>query len=785
MSKYDALDAHTQLEQTIAEDLKTALEKRSMKVIHRGTEGSHAPSGLPDIVASNKQIVLTFEPTKSRGAAQDRELNSIRAHLDQVKASHGQKRCYCVFVSPETSPRMLDGIRDHNQQRAKEGKSDHKILPLCFDALELWTTRLRESEADLYPVSAFIKLFDRHTEFIDDLRIRKLLLQNVFPTDAGLFEIVEREEIERDRRTLETLIKDLARMENHMRENGIAVAHAAIDTLIYLVFLKLYEEKRERDRFTNRLRSPEAFATYRQDSVDAQTRHRKRAIHKLFEDIKREGEFLTSQMFTEGDNLVDSVNDDFILDYVIPVLGKYNFLGTQIDALGAVYEVLALRAEKDVKVGQFFTPENVVRFMVKLAELDYKDMVLDPACGTGRFLIYAMNDMLDKVGRSDVRHKSKEKDQVRLHRLFGADIDPRIAKIAKMNMWIHGDGKSNIFGGSGYNGLTLHKHSFNGHDSFDNAFDVVLTNPPLGELNYQVIPFVDPEDGDSPEADLRMLLQKFERMPILPRKNLTAERLKAVRERIEVYGSELAELERQITEAEKEGVIQEWLRLSQSAGTKEEKARRRELQQVEAVKGHERLCSSARSKRKTIAQNESQAAELDAKIRTGQVEWEITGNTMKGGAMFLAAIWHYLKGNSYPDNPPEWRGGKVLIILDEGILNTDNYGPVRDFLRTHFYIKAIISLTRDTFVPISNTSTKTSILYAVKKTDPSAVQREPIFFGHVERVGLDTKGKVCVNDFEALLEKYSDFNHKVLTSYSGVEFRKERFLAQKFEGGSL
>lgn len=129
---------------------------------------------------------------------------------------------------------------------------------------------------------------------------------------------------------------------------------------------------------------------------------------------------------------------------------------------------------------------------------------------------------------------------------------------------------------------------------------MVLTNPPLGELNYQVIPFVDPEDGDSPEADLRLLLQKFERMPILPRKNLTAERLKAVRERIEVYRSELAELERQISETENESVIQEWLRLSRDVGTKEEKARRRELQQVEEVKAYEKLCSSARSKRKTI-----------------------------------------------------------------------------------------------------------------------------------------------------------------------------------------
>lgn len=55
----------------------------------------------------------------------------------------------------------------------------------------------------------------------------------------------------------------------------------------------------------------------------------------------------------------------------------------------------------------------------------------------------------------------------------------------------------------------------------------------------------------------------------------------------------------------------------------------------------------------------------------------------------------------------------------------------------------------------------------MKKTDPIAVQKEPIFFGHVERVGLDTKGKVCANDFEVLLEKYFDFKRKVLVSYLG------------------
>ena len=127
----------------------------------------------------------------------------------------------------------------------------------------------------------------------------------------------------------------------------------------------------------------------------------------------------------------------------------------------------------------------------------------------------------------------------------------------------------------------------------------------------------------------------------------------------------------------------------------------------------------------------------------------------------------------------------MLIILDEGILNTDDYRELRDFIRTHFYIKAVISLTRDTFVPISKTSTKTSVLYAVKKTDVDAVQKEPIFYAHVDKVGLSTKGKVCPNDLEPIMRKYFDFKEKVLASYSGAEFRLDRFQAQGFDEGEL
>ncbi|MBV9467862.1 MAG: AlwI family type II restriction endonuclease, partial [Abitibacteriaceae bacterium] len=73
MSKYDLLNASTELEQAITADLKAALEKRGCTVRHNGSATGHAAAGLPDIVVTHRNFVLTVEVTKSRGAQQDRE----------------------------------------------------------------------------------------------------------------------------------------------------------------------------------------------------------------------------------------------------------------------------------------------------------------------------------------------------------------------------------------------------------------------------------------------------------------------------------------------------------------------------------------------------------------------------------------------------------------------------------------------------------------------------------------------------------------------------------------
>jgi len=162
---------------------------------------------------------------------------------------------------------------------------------------------------------------------------------------------------------------------------------------------------------------------------------------------------------------------------------------------------------------------------------------------------------------------------------------------------------------------------------------------------------------------------------------------------------------------------------------------------------------------------------------------------MKGGALFVGTAIYYLKNVRDSSALPEWRGGKLLIILDEGILNTDDYKEVRQLIKKYFYIKAIISLSRDTFVPVSSTSTKTSVLYAIKKEDPDAVQQEPIFFAHVEKVGIDTRKRVCANHLfnsgNDILSKYMEFKKKVLSSYIETIFSRQKFAEQGLSKGTI
>jgi len=711
MSKYDNLDARRELEQEITKDLERALGKRGFSVRHNGTYDSHTPAGKPDIEVWNDYAHINVEVTKSTKSMQDREWQSIKDHFEETKRNYSSKKCFVWFLSPETYYRTINSIKDWNF--AHQDKDDQKFLPICFSTFEFFVNKLIESPQEQYTRREILGLFDNFVQFVDDENILRHFYERLFNTDMKLKEELEKREEERHQRVVEELISGFKQLEQKLREERIALSVNAIKNVIYLVFIKLYEEKKEKEEQQRNRFTLTSFGEYQ-----INVRDKKTAVHKLFNDIKNDPELKESKLFTDEDELSNRLKDKFVIENFIKPFEQYTFYTTKVDGLGAAYEVLGQLSGKDVTVGQFFTPEKVVKFMVKLAELHPSDVIFDPACGTARFLTYSMEDMINKV--KGARNEAEKINHIKREQLFGTDDDPTVAKLAKMNMYIHGDGKTNI---KDEDGLTQFDK--------DGKTDVILTNPPLGDLNYWRSIYSD---------DFRL-----KRMEVIPKRNITQEKLNKVLKQIAEHQAKL-----------------------NSGNMPIKKAKRVQ---------------------KRISDLQRKKTELEYEIKRGNCKYIVSGKQMKGGALFLNACKQYLKNKRDDSALPEWKGGKVLTIIDEGVLNTDNYGEVRNFIRKYFFIKAIISLTRDTFVPVSNTTTKTSILYAIKKPDPNVVQKEPIFFGHAEKVGLNTKKKVCANHLfnsgDDLLSKYFEFKAKVLASYDGLTFNQETFSRQGFLGGVL
>jgi type I restriction-modification system DNA methylase subunit len=703
MVKYDNLDARSQLEQEITKDLKLAFEKRGFTIKHNGTDTMNASGGKSDIEMFDSDVHINVEVTKTKKSSSDREFLSIKDHLENTKRENSKKKCFVFYVSPETHYRMINAIKDTNILNAR--KDDMKIIPICFKTFELIIEKLKTAHKEQYQKKEILRLFDRFIEFINDEKILRISYETLFSEDKDLGKSIDEIEENKHQQTVTDLIKDLLKLEDNLREYGISTHNDAIKNVIFLVFIKLYEEKREFEGKKNRFR----LETFGEFQTDEEEQENKMAIHKLFERIKNDQELKSAKLLTDIDLLSEKLNDDYVIGLFLKPFEKYHFYTTKVDGVGSAYEVLGLRSGKDVKAGQFFTPENVVRFMIKLAELTQDDVVLDPACGTGRFLVYAMEEMINKV---DGRNKEEKIKNIKTKQLYGTDFDANVAKLAKMNMYIHGDGKTNILD---EDGLLLYKHS----PSFDSRVDVILTNPPLGDLNYNLSTY----DNNF----------KINRMEVIQKINVTEENLKKYNEKLEILSSVLDDL----------------------TGKKKDKL----LSRIKELK--------------------TEITKCEIKIKENKCDYRISGNQMKGGALFMNACKDYLKDCSNKDELPEWRGGKILIILDEGLLNTDNYKEVRDFIKKYFYIKAIISLTKDAFVPVSRTPTKTSILYAIKKEDITAKQQEPIFFAHAEKVGLDTKKRVCenylFNSGHDIISRYRDFKKAVLSSYDGLNFKREKF----------
>ena len=183
---------------------------------------------------------------------------------------------------------------------------------------------------------------------------------------------------------------------------------------------------------------------------------------------------------------------------VVRRLQNVDLFGIDEDLNGRLFETFLNATMRGRELGQFFTPRSVVKMMTQIADLqvtrEHQDRVIDGCCGSGGFLIEALTMMRNKV-RSNVSLSPETRDDlidtIANECLYGVDYgqDPPLARIARINMYLHGDGGSRIYYADALDKVTdsttmtdpetVQNMAELKEQVGDEKFDVVLTNPPF------------------------------------------------------------------------------------------------------------------------------------------------------------------------------------------------------------------------------------------------------------------------------------------------------------------
>lgn len=227
-----------------------------------------------------------------------------------------------------------------------------------------------------------------------------------------------------------------------------------------ILLVKMNEERRSKNEEPNRFLSEYISKWSKSESVTELE-----IFKKLFQDAKNS----YPSIYSEAEEQLKITDNDSIVE-IIKYLEPWSFLGTGDDIKGAVYEIFlksTLRGDFD----QYFTPREIVDYIVKFSDPQIGDKILDPACGSGGFLIQAFNHVNQKIidsPFSEVETKKKFNELIEKG-LWGHEADEDLHVLAKINLIMHGDGYNNI-----YQGDTLRSDKLP-----DDSFDVILTNPPF------------------------------------------------------------------------------------------------------------------------------------------------------------------------------------------------------------------------------------------------------------------------------------------------------------------
>jgi type I restriction enzyme M protein len=242
-------------------------------------------------------------------------------------------------------------------------------------------------------------------------------------------------------------------------QGGRLAPTAAFDEVSKLLFCKLKDEK---DTLNS---EPYKFQIGTHETAED--------VFKRINEIYQKAKQQDAEVFREGIRL-----EPKIVYSVVEHLREIAFAKTDLDTKGVAFETFMTDFFKG-KMGQFFTPREIIRFAVEMLNPTKYDLVLDPAAGSGGFLLNSMDNVREFAKENyDEREAWEHWHDFAQHNLYGIEINDQIARVCKMNMIIHDDGHTNVIS---TDALQDFKEINDIHRGFNkDHFDIVLTNPPFG-----------------------------------------------------------------------------------------------------------------------------------------------------------------------------------------------------------------------------------------------------------------------------------------------------------------
>ena len=297
----------------------------------------------------------------------------------------------------------------------------------------------------------------------------------------------------------------LFKCHNIIRNNDKLSPEAAFDEISKILFIKI---RYERTNSGTQIFSKEEFLQQKKMYDAVKSKESPDYYQFLFNKTKED--FAKDHLFDENETIKIRENS---FEQIVKELQVYNLSTTSDDVKGIAFEQFLGRTFRG-ELGQFFTPRTIVDFMVSVLDPQEGEYICDPCCGSGGFLIRAFEYVREhienevEVRKEDVKKslftddysklpkKEQEKNDQkvidafskmnyeldinnpmgRLRSLsfdciYGTDANPRMARTAKMNMIMHGDG---------HGGVHHHDGLLNVNGIWEGRFDVILTNPPFG-----------------------------------------------------------------------------------------------------------------------------------------------------------------------------------------------------------------------------------------------------------------------------------------------------------------